>query len=94
LQGINEAGKKLEKIRGVIEKLKDSGGIDDADKITLKAMKKFQMAMDDNLDTGKALRAMEELSDAISLIEPDKSSSENILITFRTMDSILGLGFF
>jgi len=94
LDGIKEAGEKLEKIRCVIDRLKDSNGIDNAEKISLKAMKKFQKAMDDNLDTGKALKAMEELSDAISFIEPDKSSSENILKTFRTMDSILGLRFF
>ncbi|MFH1322577.1 MAG: cysteine--tRNA ligase [Methanobacteriota archaeon] len=94
LQGIKEAGKKLEKIRGVIDKLKDANGIDDAEKISLKALKKFQMTMDDNLDTGKALKAMEELSDAVSVIEPDKSSSEKILKTFRAMDSILGLRFF
>ncbi len=94
LQGINEAGEKLEKIRGVIDKLKNANGIEDAEKISLKAMKKFQMAMDDNLDTGKALRTMEELSNAVSLIQPDKTSSENILLTFKTMDSILGLRFF
>ena len=94
LQGIKESGKKLKNIRVIIDKLKDSDGIDDAEKISLKAMKKFQMAMDDNLDTGKALKAMEELSDAVSLIQPDKISSENILMTLRKIDSILGLRFF
>ena len=94
LQGIKEAGEKLEKIRGVIDKLKDANGIEDAKKISLKALKKFEKVMDDNLDTGKALKVMEELSDAVSLIQPDKSSSEKILITFRTIDSILGLRFF
>jgi len=94
LQGIKGAGEKLEKIRGVIDKLKDANGIEDAKKISLKALKKFEKVMDDNLDTGKALKVMEELSDAVSLIQPDKSSSEKILITFRTIDSILGLRFF
>ncbi len=94
LQGIKEAGNKLKNIRDVIDKLKNADGVEDVEKISLKAMKKFQIAMDDNLDTGKALKAMEELSDAVSLIEPDKSSSEKILKTFRTMDSILGLRFF
>lgn len=94
LEGIKEAGEKLEKIRAVIDKLKDSDGIDDAENILQKAIKKFWMAMDDNLDTGKALITMEELSDAINLIEPNKNSSEKILITFRTIDSILGLRFF
>ena len=89
-----ESGEKLKNIRVIIDKLKDSDGIDDAEKISLKAMKKFQIAMDDNLDTGKALKAMEELSDAVSLIQPDKISSETILLTFKTMDSILGLRFF
>ena len=94
LHGIQEAAEKLKNIRGVIDKLKDPDGTDDAEKISLKAMKKFRIAMDDNLDTGNALKALEELSDAVSLIQPDKSSSENILKTFRTMDSILGLRFF
>lgn len=91
LQDLKKAEEKLEKIRCVIDKLKNAIGIENAEKISLKALKKFEKVMDDNLDTGKALNVMEEFSDTVSLIEPDKSSSENILMTFRTMDSILGL---
>ena len=50
--------------------------------------------MDDNLDTGKALKVMENLSDAVSRMELDKISGEKMLETFRTMDSILGLSLF
>jgi cysteinyl-tRNA synthetase len=77
-----------------LQGIEEADGIDNAENMSLKAMKKFQIVMDDNLDTGKALKAMEEFSDAVSLIDPDKSSSKNILMTFRTMDSILGLRFF
>ena len=94
LEGIKMAGDKLEKIRRIIDKLKESDGTDDAEKMVLKAIQKFRMAMDDNLDTGKALRAVEELSDAVSLIKPDKISSENILMTLRKINSILGLRLF
>ena len=94
LHGIKNAEEKLEKIRCVIDKLKNTIGVKNAEKISLKAMKKFEKVMDDNLDTGKALNVMEEFSDTVSLIEPDKISSENIIMTFRTMDSILGLRLF
>jgi cysteinyl-tRNA synthetase len=60
----------------------------------VKALKKFEQAMDDNLNTGKALIIMEEFTDEVRLINPDKSSSEKILETFKTFDSILGLRFF
>ncbi len=92
-EGIGEAGKMLEKIQSAIERIKTANGVDDGGKIALKALKKFEKVMDDSLDTGRALKVMEELSDAVSGIEPDKKSSAKILEMFRTMDSILGLGF-
>ncbi|MFA4936438.1 MAG: cysteine--tRNA ligase [Candidatus Methanoperedens sp.] len=92
--GIEEAGKKLEKLSSVIERLKEKNGEDDAEKIVIKAMKKFESAMDDNLNTGKALKIMEELTDEVSHINPGRESSEKILETFRRFDSILGLGLF
>lgn len=93
-EGIGEAGEELEKIRSAIEKCRDANGFDDLEKIAMKALKKFERVMDDNLDTGKALKVMEELSDVLKGMEPDKGSSRKILETFRTMDSILGLGLF
>ncbi len=92
--GLEEAGEKLEKIHCVIERIKRAKGVDDVEKIAMKALKKFEKVMDDNLDTGKALKIMEELSDAVMGMEPDKGSSRKILETFRTMDSILGLSLF
>ncbi len=93
-EGIGEAARKLEKLRSVIESLKEKNGEDDAEKIVIKAMKRFELAMDDNLNTGKALKVMEELADEISSINPERKSSEKILETFRSFDSILGLGLF
>jgi cysteinyl-tRNA synthetase len=93
-QGIKEAERKLERIRKIIGRLKKANGVSDAEKITLKARKKFEHALDDNLNTGKALKVLEELADEVSLINPDKKSSEKILETFKTFDSILGLGLF
>jgi cysteinyl-tRNA synthetase len=92
--GLEEAGEKLEKIHCAIERIKRAKGVDDVEKIAMKALKKFEKVMDDNLDTGKALKIMEELSDAVMGMEPDKGSSRKILETFRTMDSILGLNLF
>lgn len=92
--GLEEAGEKLEKIHCAIERIKRAKGVDDVEKIAMKALKKFEKVMDDNLDTGKALKIMEELSDAVMGMEPDKASSRKTLETFRTMDSILGLSLF
>lgn len=92
--GIEEAGEKLEKIRSAIKKCRDANGFDDMEKFAMKALKKFEKVMDDNLDTGKALKVMEELSETIKSMEPDKASSRKILRTFEAMDSILGLSLF
>lgn len=92
--GLEEAGEKLEKIHCAIERIKRAKGVDDVEKTAMKALKKFEKVMDDNLNTGKALKIMEELSDAVMGMEPDKGSSRKILETFRTMDSILGLSLF
>ncbi|MDD5473240.1 MAG: cysteine--tRNA ligase [Candidatus Methanoperedens sp.] len=91
---LEESSRKIEKLRLVIERLKKTNGEDDAEKIVMKAMKKFELAMDDNLNTGKALKIMEEFADEVSQIEPNKVSVEKILETFRSFDSILGLGLF
>lgn len=89
--GIREAEKKIEKIRGVIKKQRKAKGKDRAEKIVSRAVKKFMLAMDDGIDTGKALKAMEEFTDEVDRINPDKNSAEKILEAFRSFDSILGL---
>jgi cysteinyl-tRNA synthetase len=91
-EGIEECGKKLEKFHNVIESLRNANGRDDASKIVEKARRKFESAMDDNLNTGKALRVMEEFADEVGKIEPGRESAEDILETFRIFDSVLGLG--
>ena len=92
--GLEEAGEKIEKICDIIEIMKNADGTDDTEKIVKKARKRFERAMDDNLNTGKALEILEEFTDEVSNINPSKKSSEKILETFKTFDSILGLRFF
>ncbi len=90
-EGVEEAGKKLEKIQNTIEILKSTDGTVDAGKIATKAIKRFEQAMDDNLNTGKALKILEEFTDEAGRIVPDKESSKKIIETFWIFDSILGL---
>ena len=92
--GLEEAGEKIEKICDIIEIMKNADGTDDTEKIVKKARKRFERAMDDNLNTGKALEILEKFTDEVSRINPDKKSSEKILETFKTFDSILGLRLF
>ncbi len=92
--GFEESGRKLEMLCSSIERLKKTNGEDDAEKIVMKAMKKFERAMDDNLNTGKALKILEELTDEVSRMNPGRESSGKILETLKTFDSILGLGLF
>jgi cysteinyl-tRNA synthetase len=92
--GLREAGKELAEIRNTIEGLKMANGRDDAGKIVIKAKKKFESAMDDNLNTGKALKVLEEFTDAVNRINPNRNASDEILETFRMFDSILGLELF
>lgn len=91
---LREAAKKIEKICDIIEIMKKADGTDDSEKIVKKARKRFESAMDDNLNTGKALKVLEEFTDALHWINPDKKASVEILDTFRMFDSILGLGLF
>jgi cysteinyl-tRNA synthetase len=93
-EGLVEAAKKIEKICNIIEMMKSADGTDDAEKIVNKARKNFERVMDDNLNTGKALEVMEEFTDDVSRMNPGKKSSEKILETFRSFDSVLGLGLF
>jgi cysteinyl-tRNA synthetase len=72
--------------------MKDADGTDDAEKIVKKARKRFESAMDDNLNTGKALKVLEEFTDDVSRINPERESSGKILETFRRFESMLGIG--
>jgi len=92
--GIKEAERKLEKIHAAIEKLRSAKGSDDSDKLVKKTIRKFMQVMDDNLNTGKALKMLEDFTDEMSGLNPDRESSEKMIETFKTFDSILGLGLF
>lgn len=94
LSGLEEAAIKIDRICASIERIKTTNGTDNAEKIVTKARKQFENAMDDNLNTGKALKIMQELAEKVNKIDPDKKSSEKILESFRIFDSILGLQLF
>lgn len=94
LAGLEEATGKIERIHAVIRRLEITNGKDDAEKIMNKARKKFENAMDDNLNTGKALIILEEFAEEVGKINPDKKSSVKILGLFRDFDSVLGLQLF
>jgi len=90
-EGLKIASEKLEKIRSIIERIKKENGADDADKIARNTIAKFENAMDDNLNTGKALKIIEEFSDNLEKIHPARESARKILETFRIFDSVLAL---
>jgi cysteinyl-tRNA synthetase len=98
LSGLEDAAGKIERICTLIERIKTTNskdkGTDNAEKILAKARKQFENAMDDNLNTGKALKIMHEFVGEVNKINPDKKSSEKILESFRIFDSILGLQLF
>jgi cysteinyl-tRNA synthetase len=94
LSGLEDAAKKIEDICALIERIKTMNGTDNAEKILTKARKKFNDAMDDNLNTGKGIQIIHELADEVNKINPDKRSSEKIRELFRIFDSILGLQLF
>lgn len=89
--GIEECGKKLEKLHNIIESLRNANGRDDASKLVKRARREFERAMDDSLNTGKALKVMEEFADEAGKISPGRESAEEILEAFRIFDSVLGL---
>jgi len=93
-EGLEEARKKCEYLEGAIERLNNADGTDSGEKIAIKTKKKFEQAMDDSLNTGKALKVLEEFVEELRRIDPDKKSSEKLLEIFWNFDSILGLGLF
>ena len=92
--GLEDAAIKIDRICALIECIKTTNGTDNGEKLVTKARKQFETAMDDNLNTGKALKIMQELAEEVKKINPDKRSSEKILESFRIFDSILGLQLF
>ena len=94
LEGLEESAEKIDRICAAIERLKTTNGNDDIQKIIIRARKKFENAMDDNLNTGKALKIMEEFIEEVGKMNPDKKSSGNILRLFRDFDLVLGLQLF
>ncbi|MCZ7400939.1 MAG: cysteine--tRNA ligase [Candidatus Methanoperedens sp.] len=94
LLGLEDASEKIDRICALIERIKITNGTDNAENIVNKARKQFENAMDDNLNTGKAIKIMQEFAEEVKKINPDKRSSEKILESFRIFDSILGLQLF
>ena len=94
LSGLEEASLQIDRICALIEHLRTTNGTDNAEKLVTKSRKQFEAAMNDNLNTGKALKIMQELVEEVNKIYPDKKSSEKILGSFRIFDSILGLQLF
>jgi len=92
--GLEDAAIKIDRICALIERIKTTNGTDNAEKIVNKARKQFENAMDDNLNTGKALKIMQEFAEEVNKINPDKISSEKILESLRIFNSILGLQLF
>ena len=92
--GIKESEKKIDRICELIKRLVVSNGSEDAGKIVNRTRKKFERAMNDNLNTGKALMIMEEFTEEVEKMDPDKESGLKILGLFRDFDSILGLQLF
>lgn len=92
--GLEDAATNIDRICALIEHLRTANGIDNAQKMVDKARKEFENAMDDNLNTGKALKIIQEFAEEVNKINPDKRSSEKILGSFRIFDSILGLQLF
>ncbi len=94
LSGLEDAAEKIDRICTLIERIRTTNGTDYAEKMLAKAKKQFEAAMDDNLNSGKAIKIMQEFTEEVSRINPDKISSEKILESFRIFDSILGLQLF
>jgi len=90
-EGIQEAQEKISSIYEAINQMNLTDGTDDAEKIVTRAKNKFENSMDDNLNTGKALKTMEEFTDEVKMMNPDKGSVKKILGLFSVFDSVLGL---
>ena len=93
-EGIEEAQEKIRRIYEAIKQLNLPDGKDDAEKIVNKARNKFEYAMDDNLNTGKALKDMEEFIREVKKMNPEKGSVKKILGLLKIFDSVFGLGLF
>lgn len=94
IEGLNKARMNLEKLLRTIENLKKANGKDDAQKSLNKAFQRFEKAMDDNLNTGRGLKVIEEFVNEIGHMDPTTNSARQMLDFFSAIDSILGFGFF
>ncbi len=92
--GLKKAGETIDSICNLIERLKSANGTDDASGLIERTRKKFEAALDDNLNTGKALNIMEEFTGDIEKMNPDSRSAMEMLGLFGVFDLILGLRFF
>jgi len=94
LEGLKEATEKIKKICMTIKNIETTDGADETEKIVNRARKKFENAMDDNLNTGKSANNFGRVCREVGKINPDKKSSVKILGLFRDFDSVLGLQLF
>jgi cysteinyl-tRNA synthetase len=94
LAALREAEGKLEKIKDALKRIQGSSGDDDAEKFLERAKRKFERAMDDNLNTGRALKVLEEFVDEIDRLSLSKSSRNKAIKVLRDFDLILGLKLF
>ena len=94
LDELMEATEKIDMICASIKRLEIQNGNDDIQTMVAKTMNKFENAMDDNLNTGKALKIIEEFTVEIKNIDPDKTSTKEILGLYRIFDTIFGLQLF
>ena len=92
-ESLEEAGSKIERIETAIERLKSANGDDDAEKIIEKAARRFERAMDDNLNTGKALKVLDNLIGEIEQMDATRDSAMKMFGFLSVINSILGLGF-
>lgn len=97
-KALETASRTIERIKNFVLKLKEKKGNwtknkrEKINKILEKTKKDFEKAMDDNLNTPKALAVIFSLIKKINKIgELDKKSAQKILALIEKFDSVLGL---
>ncbi len=92
-EGLEKAGETIDRLCKLAERMKVADGNEDALALIERTRRRFEAALDDNLNTGKALKILEEFSGKMEKTNPDRQSAREILELFRVFDSILGLRF-
>ncbi len=92
-ESLGKVNKEIDRIQHIIEILKNANGTQNARGLIEKAMKRFEHAMDDNLNTARGLNILEELVEDISRLDLDKPSAQKMLEALSIIDSIFGFGF-